>query len=291
MITVKLIGGLGNQLFQLFTCISYGIEHKKQIVLSKDKLDYISPVDNTSLRPVYWDTFLSNMNKYIVDKGDALWKTFNLLYREESNYTQIPYSEKNIILFGYFQSYRFFEHIKNDIPALLNLNHYKNVVQLKFNFNCSTYISLHFRIGDYKIAGPDTHPILPLQYYIDSLNYIIKQINKTNSYLNYDSNKITVLCFGEKQDSIQINKNMCFLGINFPNIQFKLCEIELEDYEELILMSCCNHNIIANSTFSWWGAYLNRDTNKIVTYPKLWFGKDIKTSTADLFPTNWHCVS
>lgn len=287
MITVKLMGGLGNQLFQLCTCISYGIENRKQIILSKDKLDYISPHDNTSNRPVYWDNFLSNMNKYIADKDDVLWKTFDLLYREEGEYAMIPYSDRNIILFGYFQSYRFFEHIKNDIPSLLRLNHYKNIVQLKFNFNNSVYISLHFRIGDYKKAGSDTHPILPLQYYINALNYIIDKITNDDSIYN----KITVLCFGEKQDVIQINKNICLLKINFPNIAFKLCDVELEDYEEMILMSCCNHNIIANSTFSWWGAYLNRNTSKIVTYPNIWFGKNIKTSTADLFPTDWHCVS
>ena len=285
MITVKLMGGLGNQLFQLFTCISYGIEHHKQIVLSKDKMDYMSPVDNTSPRPVYWDNCLSKMNRYIVNKDNNLWKTFDVLYREEPNYVSIPYSDKNVILFGYFQSYRFFEHIKNEISELMNLNYYKNVVQLKFNFNHSTiYISLHFRIGDYKIAGPDTHPVLPLNYYIDSLKYIIGHINN-------NSNPITVLCFGEKQDMDQINKNICFLGINFPSIRFKLCELELEDYEEMILMSCCNHNIIANSTFSWWGAYLNRDMNKMVTYPQLWFGKNVKTSTADLFPNDWHCIS
>jgi len=287
MITVKLMGGLGNQLFQLCTCISYGIENRKQIILSKDKLDYISPHDNTSNRPVYWDNFLSNMNKYIADKDDVLWKTFDLLYREEGEYAMIPYSDRNIILFGYFQSYRFFEHIKNDIPSLLRLNHYKNIVQLKFNFNNSVYISLHFRIGDYKKAGSDTHPILPLQYYINALNYIIDKITNDDSIYN----KITVLCFGEKQDAIQINKNICLLKINFPIITFKLCDVELEDYEEMILMSCCNHNIIANSTFSWWGAYLNRNTSKIVTYPNIWFGKNIKTSTADLFPTDWHCVS
>lgn len=287
MITVKLMGGLGNQLFQLCTCISYGIENQKQIILSKDKLDYISPHDNTSNRPVYWDNFLSNMNKYIADKEDVLWKRFDLLYREEAEYTIIPYSDRNIILFGYFQSYRYFEHIKNDIPALLKLNYYKNIVQLKFNFNNSVYISLHFRIGDYKKAGSDTHPILPLQYYINALNYIIGKITNDDSMYN----KISVLCFGEKQDTIQINKNICLLKINFPNITFKLCDVELEDYEEMILMSCCNHNIIANSTFSWWGAYLNRNTSKMVTYPNIWFGKNIKTSTADLFPTDWHCIS
>ena len=287
MITVKLVGGLGNQLFQLCSCISYGIENRKQIILSKDKLDYISPHDNTSNRPVYWDNFLSNMNKYIADKDDVLWKTFDLLYREEDEYTMIPYSDRNIILFGYFQSYRYFEHIKNDIPALLKLNYYKNIVQLKFNFNNSVYISLHFRIGDYKKAGSDTHPILPLQYYINALNYIIGKITNDDSMYN----KISVLCFGEKQDTIQINKNICLLKINFPNITFKLCDVELEDYEEMILMSCCNHNIIANSTFSWWGAYLNRNTSKMVTYPNIWFGKNIKTSTADLFPTDWHCIS
>ena len=59
----------------------------------------------------------------------------------------------------------------------------------------------------------------------------------------------------------------------------------------MLLMSCCNHNIIANSTFSWWGAFLNNSSNKIVTYPDKWFGENIKKDVSDLFPYEWKCIS
>jgi hypothetical protein len=55
----------------------------------------------------------------------------------------------------------------------------------------------------------------------------------------------------------------------------------------MLLMSVCDHNIIANSTFSWWGAYLNQNPSKIVCYPGTWFGPALKHDTRDLFPTDW----
>ena len=61
---------------------------------------------------------------------------------------------------------------------------------------------------------------------------------------------------------------------------------ELKDYEELILMSKCKHNIIANSSFSWWGAWLNANPDKIVIAPKQWF-KTKKVNTKDIIPESW----
>ena len=63
---------------------------------------------------------------------------------------------------------------------------------------------------------------------------------------------------------------------------------ELDDWEEMLVMSLCQHNIIANSTFSWWGAYFNENKEKIVCYPSLWFGEALSHyNTKDLHPTKW----
>ena len=68
---------------------------------------------------------------------------------------------------------------------------------------------------------------------------------------------------------------------------FLRADPELEDWEQLILMSLCRYNIIANSTFSWWGAYLNTNRKKKVVYPLTWFGPRIKHGLQDLFPLDW----
>ena len=63
---------------------------------------------------------------------------------------------------------------------------------------------------------------------------------------------------------------------------------ELEDWEQMLLMSCCQHNIIANSSFSWWSAYLNNNKEKFVCYPSLWFGPaKNKIDLKDLHPEEW----
>jgi hypothetical protein len=289
LLSIKLKGGLGNQLFQLFTCVAYGLEHKKQIILSQNKLELVSHADNKSPRPVYWDSFLSEFKKYIIDDIEykKKEKDIKLLYKDEDEiFELIPYTEKNLMLSGYFQSYKYFESINHLIPSLLQLNDQRNNILMKFSFNINTiHISLHFRIGDYKAAGAEKHPILSIDYYINSLHYIL------NSIKNTTENNILVLCFGENQSKDDIFNNIDILSKQFTNIDFKFCNHNLQDYEEMILMSCCNHNIIANSTFSWWGAFLNNSSDKIITYPEQWFGENIKKDVSNLFPNHWTRIS
>ena len=75
---------------------------------------------------------------------------------------------------------------------------------------------------------------------------------------------------------------------SFPELEFHKADDTMEDWEQLLLMSCCHHNIIANSSFSWWGAYFNTNSNKIVCYPSLWFGQKILNDTKDICPLEWN---
>ena len=77
------------------------------------------------------------------------------------------------------------------------------------------------------------------------------------------------------------------LQSKFPEYNFIRGENTLEDWEQMLLMSCCHHNIIANSSFSWWAAYFNSYTDKIVCYPSVWFGHSMNHDTKDLCPSEW----
>jgi hypothetical protein len=139
-------------------------------------------------------------------------------------------------------------------------------------------ISLHFRLGDYK-EKQDFHPIMSVEYYESAITTIMKTINDHN---------ITILYFCEENDLQDVNEKINILKQKFTTIEFKRIT-NLKDWEQMILMSCCDHNIIANSTFSWWGAYLNDNRNKIVCYPNKWFGlKAGNRNMNDLCPDNWN---
>lgn len=73
-----------------------------------------------------------------------------------------------------------------------------------------------------------------------------------------------------------------------PNIEFLSCRENLGDWKQMLLMSCCSHNILANSTFSWWGAYLNNNPDKMVIYPNKWI--NTHSEFKDLFPENWNKI-
>ena len=142
-------------------------------------------------------------------------------------------------------------------------------------------ISMHFRVGDYK-KNQDYHPIMNKEYYYNSLQFI---------KLKYSNTNFTIMYFCEESDLGDILPIINFLEKKFPKFKFVRGEKDLSDWEQMLLMSCCHHNIIANSTFSWWSAYLNDLNDKIVCYPSIWFGPSSKHNTKDLCPPDWHKIS
>ena len=112
------------------------------------------------------------------------------------------------------------------------------------------------------------HGIIPVEYYLKAVDLIKAK-----------TSEIKLLIFS---DDIEWAKK----HFKFPNTEFVSGDISETHFEDLYLMSVCKHNIIANSSFSWWGAWLNENPDKIVIAPKNWFNKGPK-DTYDLYPEGW----
>jgi hypothetical protein len=136
---------------------------------------------------------------------------------------------------------------------------------------------MHFRLGDYK-KYIDCHPIMPYEYYKLSLQYIINTSNEKIKHILY---------FCEEEDIDTVLITIYKLKEEYPELIFERASTNLNDWEQMMTMSCCSHNIIANSSYSWWSAYFNTNKNKIVCYPSVWFGPTVNHNVKDLFPPNW----
>ena len=135
---------------------------------------------------------------------------------------------------------------------------------------------MHFRMGDYK-GKPEYHPILPFEYYNNALSHILSTQGE-----NY-----TILVFCEKEDELNVKQIVSRLN---AKMRVEYVDFDIPDWKQMLMMSYCDINIIANSTFSWWGAYLNDSSEKIVLYPTVWFGYKIVSEVLDLFPKNWRKI-
>jgi hypothetical protein len=157
--------------------------------------------------------------------------------------------------------------------------------RVKLNFNDIYTISMHFRFGDYK-KYPNIYPLLDYSYYKNALSYILNEIASLRL-----QKEIVVLYFCEDDSLLESENIIGKLQKSFPKIRFQRADNKLEDWEQMILMSLCHHNIIANSTFSWWGAYLNSNMGNIICYPEQWFTPESGKDTSDLFLEDWVPIS
>ena len=321
MLTCNLQGGLGNQLFQIFTTISLSMKtgtsfffiNKYQLTNDKDASN------GATIRYTYWDTFLSSLLPFIRDetklpKLDSYYKEQCFNYDQTILMNLLNSQQKVIMLVGYFQSYKYFDMYKKGIFKIIKLETKQNILKTKFanDINFDTTVSLHFRLGDYKKLQ-DYHPILLDTYYIDALRLCISKTPALSAVVNDKGNSYHALekCEGVKQIKKDTNINTIYKPIRtvlyfcedsdfdevlgkiynleqiFPELIFIRADNNLQDWEQLILMSLCSHNIIANSTFSWWGAYFNTNPTKIVCYPSTWFGPKAGHNTDDMFSENW----
>ena len=268
MLTINLMGGLGNQLFQMFTFLSYCLKHGKSFTFNHVDILY-GPIRNYD---VYWNNMFRNLRPFL-SRNVKLPAGYREPYFK---FHEIPCNiNDNTSLFGYFQSYRYFNDNKDHVLKMLNIKDlYKDLPIV------SDYVSLHFRVGDYKQLQ-DVHPLMTVEYYIKSLTHILQ-----NS--SVEINK--VLCFYEQDDQNHVDPILSILRDKFPNLSFESCDHLLSDWQQMLCMSKCTHNIIANSSFSWWGAYLNENRDKIVCYPDIWFGPGVNHDTSDLCPLEWTVI-
>ena len=263
MIIIKLIGGMCNQMFQYAYGLHLSLKYNQ--VLFLDTSFYNNQQGNGVIRKF-------ELNKF----PNLSYNLFNNLtnnktiYRinESNKYTDNILGNDNYYIEGYWQNENYFISHEKEIRNAFKCNNttekfnqYKSKID-KYIKQGQIIISLHVRRTDY-VKTNGFHPIQSINYYENAIFEIG----------NYDK----LLIFSDDikwcQENFKFDKMLFIQG--------------LDNVEDLWLMKECTHNIIANSSFSWWGAWLNENGEKKVIAPYQWFGGDNNINSVDIVPKKW----
>ena len=273
------LGRLGNQMFEYATVRGIAAKHEYEWCIPPFDMEGI---ENYSLHKCF--------------KLESV-KENNLAYREDFNYVQERFFHfddelfnkcpDDVSLHGFFQSEKYFKHISDEIYkdfAFLD-EHLDSCKKFMQQFDGQEPIMLHVRRGDPNLVDPrgfkwayvncsDQHPVQPIEYYEKAL-------------AKFNDNQ-PVIIFSDSPEWVNEQEF-------FANDRFFVSEPvdKYEDgsytpYSDLCLMSLCSHAIIANSSMSWWGAWLIKNLNKKIVAPKMWFGPAYTDKdTKDVYVDNW----
>ena len=271
MIIVRLIGGLGNQLFQ------YAMARRISIINSEPiKLD-IFPFEQYKLHKYCLHHFNIVENYATIEEINTLFAAGRVIRESHFHFDpQILNAPGDIYLDGYWQTEKYFKEIEKTIRTEFQIRtptEEINLITASKIMDCNS-ISLHIRRADY-VTNPGAnkvHGVCSIDYYHNAIIKITTAIHTPHFYIFSDDIKWA-------QENITIDYPTTFVSQNGPD----------KNYEDLRLMSLCKHHIIANSTFSWWGAWLAANKNKIVITPTRWFSTtDIDSK--DIIPENWFSI-
>jgi hypothetical protein len=191
-------------------------------------------------------------------------------FHYDPNYTKLP---KSTVLSGYFQSEKYFSDIRGVLLEDFSWAKEpkgKNKDNLKQIKNDPSSVSVHVRRGDY-VSNENAakfHGLTGVDYYKAAVKEMTKHVKNPNLYVFSD------------------DPDWCKKNIKFTQ-QTIYVSHNTDGSEDMRLMKACRHNIIANSSFSWWGAWLNENSNKIVIAPNQWFSHS-ESNTKDIIPGSWH---
>lgn len=262
-VSIKLAGGLGNYMFQIAAAYAYGIKYNKKYIFTVDD----SMVVHKHIT-MYKNNILNNV-ELINNKNFNGFKSFN---ENGFHYNEIPSIDGDVYLNGYFQSEKYFKDYSDEIRKLFSypdelISSAKEKMADKYGIyeTFGNSCSIHVRRGDY-LNSPNHHPVQNMNYYMKA----IKQMPKDSIFLIFSD-------------------DISWCKANFPDVPEKFIFVEGNaDYEDLLLMSLCKNNITCNSTFSWWAAWLNNNTEKKVIIPSVWFGPAYANyNTDDLYCEGW----
>lgn len=282
-VAIKIIGGLGKQMFQYAFARCYARKYSKSLYLDTS---YCAPKGEDK-RPYQLGVF--NLKAKIINDDDAReWKRKSRLpsllrrflgikiYDDGKDFSYNPHVIENgnyQYLIGRFASEKYFEEYESDIredfqflsaPSAMNIKAMEKIRN-------ENSVGIHVRCKPYTYTKRlcEVRGLCSFDYYMAAIKYITKLVEKPVFYI-----------FSDDVDWVKEN-----FKIDYP-INIVDINDDTNNFEDLRLMSLCKHNIMANSFFSWWAAWLNNNKNKIVIAPEKWFHTkelDIK----DLIPDSW----
>lgn len=276
MIVIELKGGLGNQMFQYACAKSFSLKHKQPLFIDTSFLDE-NQIEKADFTPRIYELGIFGLEEPIADK--QLVRSFKqssvtkkLKYRFKLRYKKVYAEDEGrdaeqlnnisppVLLTGFWQSEQYFKNcgglIRDVFKFKLCPNELDEVLKEIENINA---VSVHFRRGDY-VTNPIAQKVLgalDIDYYHHALKKIESKVESPFYYVFSDDPK--------------------WVAANFPagyNYKIFRSDSPAKNWHDMLVMSKCKHNIIANSSFSWWSAWLNSNPDKIVIAPDKWFAED-----------------
>lgn len=282
MIIVRLQGRLGNQMFQYALAKSLQASGK-EATIDSSMLKYDGNYNELGLFPNIKREIQEASPDMVVKLGDCNksllfkikrkvvgYKSTHVLEKDYI-YTDAVFHMDNVYLEGYWQSEKYFRVIEDEIRRIYTFPEITDSInqQLAEKIQSCNSVSLHVRRGDYLNSknAPMHGNICTPVYYENAITYIKEHVNNPKFFIFTDDVKWI-------REHYQDEENYVIVDQNHGESSFR----------DMQLMSLCQHNITANSSFSWWGAWLNQNKDKIVITPPKWFNL---AETPDIWCDGW----
>jgi hypothetical protein len=288
-------GGLGNQLFQYAAGLYFARKYEAALEIVKEAVNLAATFGHP--RPLLlskfcisarfrnrtlWDRMMCSFAWYKkplvvparIISGTQFYSQPYSAYNAFLASLPIASTTRNLYLNGNFQAYSFAQGVEQQLREEIQLKEApsgKNLEMLNEIQACMNSVSLHIRLGDYTFNSGG-RSLLPMAYYRRAIQAMNERVANPTLFIFSDE-------IESARASLPTLERMVFVDHNS----------EETAHEDMRLMSACRHNIMANSTFSWWGAWLNPNPEKHVLYPDRWF--NLNPIPADLMPPTWQSIS